>query len=158
MFFKVVTITGPKPQIPVQGFVVTLQALDQQDKWVVFFHPLLLYQLNFTPVSYSAFLFVFPFLPQHLRKQKLQVLMKRSVTNRTMTRRKARTSRLWYWYQVSSWAWTLRCFAPLFLMVNSIQNTASSRGLIGLSWWILDSHMAFSLYLWMWIYRSENVD
>lgn len=122
--------------------------------YMIHFGPTVLFFLNWhwldkKSVSYSAFLFVFPFLPQHLRKQNLQVLMKRSMRSRTTERRKARTSRLWYWYQVSSCAWTLKCLAPLFLMVNSIQNTASSRGLIGLSWWMLDSRMAFSLYLSM---------
>ena len=91
--------------------------------------------------------FFLPFLPQHFRKQNRQVPMKRSVMSRTTVRRKARTSRLWYWYQVSSWAWTLKCSAPLFLMVNSIQNKASSRALMGLSWWILDSRITLSLYL-----------
>ncbi|PWA15754.1 hypothetical protein CCH79_00008995 [Gambusia affinis] len=80
----------------------------------------------------------------HLLKQKLQLLKRMKMRRRSITRRKARTSRLWYWYQVSSWAWTLRCLAPLFLMVNSIQKTASSRGLMGLSWWILDSRITVS--------------
>ena len=123
-----------------------------------FFYSSCFTQLHLNSVSYSAFLFVSPFLPQHIRKPNLQVLMKIIMRSKIMARRKTRTSRLWYWYQVSSWAWTLRCWAPLFLMVNSIQNTDSSRGLTGLSWWILDSRMAFSLYLWMWIYRCENVE
>jgi len=145
-----------------QAFVVTSHDEAEQDnQWIVDFSTHFFPQLHFISVTYSAFLFlfVFPFSfpPQHLRKQKLQVLTKRSTRVRTMVRRKARTSRLWYWYQVSSWACTLRCSAPLFLMVNSIQNTASSRGLIGLSWWILDSHKAFSLYLRMGAKIGINV-
>lgn len=64
--------------------------------------------------------------------------------------RKANTSRQWYWYQVRLWASTRRCLAPLLRMTNSIQNTASSKGFTGLSWWILDKRIAFSLYLRRW--------
>lgn len=112
---------------------------------------------EYNSFSYSDFLFLSFVLLKHVRTLKQQILKKKKTRSRATVRRKTRTSRLWYWYQVSSWAWTLRCLAPLFLMVNSIQNTASSRGLSGLSWWILDRCTAFCLYLFKCFCKGRKI-
>lgn len=65
----------------------------------------------------------------------------------TTARRKAMTSREWYWIQFKSWAAGRRCGAPLCLITNSTQCTARSRGWMGLSRWRSERRLMFSLYL-----------
>lgn len=88
-----------KPQVPAGAlwFLHTLHYITcfrpTGHSLFIFTH-LFFTRLHLNSVSYSAFLFVFPFLPQHIPKQNLQVLMKIVMRSRTMARRKTRTSRL----------------------------------------------------------------
>lgn len=91
------------------------------------------YQTEIPQKLFHSFFVFTELLPQHLLKQKQHDFTMTKMNNPTMASRKAKTSRQWYWYQLRLCDCTRKCLAPLLRMTNSIQNTASSSGLMGWS-------------------------